>query len=96
MSTGIKYDTELILKKLSEAIDKSGLSFGEISKRTGIPKSSVHRYAQGKTKKIPIDAVRLIADATGVSKDYIMGWEENEISKSSTLGDSLTIKEAKL
>lgn len=96
MSTGIKYDTELILKKLSEAIDKSGLSFGEISKRTGIPKSSVHRYAQGKTKKIPIDAVRLIADATGVSKDYIMGWEENEISKSSTLGDSLTILDGKI
>lgn len=95
MSTGIKYDTELILKKLSEAISKSGLSFGEISKRTGIPKSSVHRYASGQTKKIPIDAVRLIAEATGVSTSYVMGWEEKETS-TKALGDSLTILDGKI
>ena len=56
----------------------SGLSYAELSNRTGIAKSALHRYATGQTKKIPIDAVRLIADATGVSTSYIMGWEDNK------------------
>ena len=97
MSTGIKYDTELILKNLIEAINNSNLSFGEIAKRTGIPKSSVHRYASGRTKKIPIDAVRLIAEATGVSTSYIMGWEEKEKVKTSSFsGESITVLDGKI
>lgn len=73
MSNSIKYDSQLILNKLIEVINESGLSYGEIAKRTGIPKSSIHRYVNGQTKKIPIDAVRMIAEATGVSTSYIMG-----------------------
>lgn len=76
MSNSIKYDSELIVNKLIAAIQNSGLSYGEIAKRTGIPKSSIHRYVQGQTKKIPIDAVRLIAEATDVSVKWIMGWED--------------------
>lgn len=96
MSNGIKYDTQLILKKLIEVIEASGLSYGEIAKRTGIPKSSIHRYATGLTKKIPIDAVRLIADATGVSTSYIMGWEGKENTTPKSFGDSLTILDGKI
>ncbi len=82
MSNSIKYDSELIVNKLIAAIQNSGLSYGEIAKRTGIPKSSIHRYVQGQTKKIPIDAVRLIAEATDVSVKWIMGWEgQNETYK---------------
>lgn len=78
MSNSIKYDSELIVNKLIAAIQNSGLSYGEIAKRTGIPKSSIHRYVQGQTKKIPIDAVRLIAEATDVSVKWIMGWEDQD------------------
>lgn len=78
MPNSIKYDSELILNKLIEVIEESGLSYGEIARRTGIPKSSIHRYASGKTKKIPIDAVRLISEATGVSTSYIMGREDKQ------------------
>jgi transcriptional regulator with XRE-family HTH domain len=78
MNKGIKYDIDLILNKLVEVIKDSGLSYGDLSKMTGIPKSSIHRYANGTTKKIPIDAVRLIANAVGVSTSYIMGWDEEE------------------
>ena len=83
MNKGIKYDINLILSNLVNAIEQSGLSYGEIARRTGIPKSSVHRYAQGETKKIPIDAVRLIADAVGVPTSQIMGWEEKETPETS-------------
>ena len=94
MQNAIKYDSELILNKLIEVIKDSKLSFGEIARRTGIPKSSIHRYANGQTKKIPIEAVRLIADATGVTTGYIMGWKEesqltnNALSKDSALSKS--------
>ena len=50
------------------AIEKSGYSFVELQKRTGIPQATIQRYAVGKTTKIPIDAIMKIAKATNVSK----------------------------
>lgn len=94
MSNGIKYDADLILSKLVEAIETSGLSYGELAKRTGIPKSSIHRYASGSTKRIPIDAVRLIANAVGVSTSYIMGWEST--SNNTQIESNATILPSKI
>ena len=67
-----------IIERLAEAISKSGLSYSELEKKTGIAKSSIQRYATGLTKKIPIDAVQSIAKATNSSAAYIMGWESKE------------------
>ena len=66
-----------IINRLKEVIENSGLSYAELEKKTGIAKSSIQRYASGTTKKIPIDAVQVIAKAVGVSAAYIMGWEAN-------------------
>ena len=49
----------------------------ELEKKTGIAKSSIQRYANGSTKKIPIDAIQAIAKAVDVPATYIMGWEQN-------------------
>lgn len=65
-----------IVKRLKSAIEMSGLSYTELEKKTGIAKSSIQRYASGLTKKIPIDAVNAIGNATGVSFAWIMGWEK--------------------
>ena len=64
-----------ICKRLSEVITASNLSYAELEKRTNIAKSSIQRYATGKTKKIPIEAIKLIAKATNSSAAYLMGWE---------------------
>jgi len=64
-------------ERLLKVILDSKLSYVELEKKTGIAKSSIQRYASGVTKKIPIDAVKLIADATGGSAAWIMGWSEN-------------------
>lgn len=64
-------------KRISKAIEKCGYSYPELSKITGISKSSLQRYATGETKKIPIDCIEKIANATGTSAKYLMGWEEN-------------------
>ena len=62
--------------RIFEAIKKSGLSYGELSKRTNIPKSALQRYATGETEKVPIDRIKLIAQATHVSDIYLMGWDD--------------------
>ncbi len=73
----------IIVNRLKNAIEASGLSYAELEKKTGIAKSSIQRYASGLTKKIPIDAVNAIGNATGVSSAWIMGWEEALNQKSS-------------
>lgn len=70
-----------LCKRLSEVISSSGLSYADLEKKTNIAKSSIQRYATGKTKKIPIDAVKSIADATGSSAAWIMGWTDGETQK---------------
>ena len=55
------------------------VSYGELSRRTGIPKSALQRYATGETPKIPLDRIELIAKALLTSPEYIMGWEEPQL-----------------
>lgn len=64
--------------RIKESIEKSGYSYADLEKVTGISKSSLQRYATGETKKIPIDCIEKIATATGTSAKYLMGWEENK------------------
>lgn len=72
-------DIQGIIDRLKLSIEKSKLSYVELEKKTGIAKSSIQRYANGTTKKIPIDAIQAIAKACGVSAGYIMGWESNAV-----------------
>jgi transcriptional regulator with XRE-family HTH domain len=70
-----------ISRRLTQAILDSNCSYAELERKTGIPKSSIQRYATGTTKKIPIDAVKLIADATNYSAAWIMGWGNDSVEK---------------
>lgn len=65
-------------KRILKAIEDSGLSYGELSKITKIPKSALQRYATGETQKVPIDRIEEIAKATNVSSSYLMCWDEEE------------------
>ena len=64
-------------KRIFNAIEKSGYSYPELSKITGISKSSLQRYATGETQKIPIDCIEKIALATGTDSRYLMGWDDD-------------------
>ena len=63
-------------RRITEAIMKSGYSYTELSKMTGISKSSLQRYATGETKKIPIDCIEKIALATNSDSKWLMGWDD--------------------
>ncbi len=65
-------------QRITEAIMKSGYSYTELSKMTGISKSSLQRYATGETKKIPIDCIEKIALATNSDSKWLMGWDDAE------------------
>lgn len=67
-------------KILSILLNKE-ISYGELSDRTGIPKSALQRYATGQTEKIPIDRLERIAKAIGTSAAYLMGWEDSPDAK---------------
>lgn len=64
--------SERILKTLKE----KSISYGDLSKLTGIAKSVLQRYATGETAKIPLDRIETIARVLNVSPAYIMGWSD--------------------
>lgn len=74
-------------KRINEAIIKSGYSYPELSKITGISKSSLQRYATGVTKKIPLDCIEAIAKATNTSAKHLMCWDEPTQPKPLTAED---------
>lgn len=65
-----------ISNRILEIILAKDISYGELSAKTGIPKSALQRYATGQTEKIPIDRLEKIASAIGTTTAYLMGWED--------------------
>ena len=61
--------------RILNLLAENNMSYGELSAKTKIPKSALQRYATGETEKIPIDRLKLIADALGTSSSYLLGWE---------------------
>ncbi len=65
-----------IAMRLYDAITARRISYGELSKRTGIPKSAIQRYATGATEKIPTDRLLRLAAALGFSGAELTNWPE--------------------
>ena len=63
-----------IAQRIMDAMKNADISYGELSKLTGIPKSALQRYATGETVKIPLDRIEAIAKATNVSAGHLLGW----------------------
>ena len=49
-----------ITQRLYAAILEKGISYGELARLTGIPKSAIQRYATGTTGKIPQSVLTLL------------------------------------
>lgn len=73
----IKETQELRAQRLNAAIEKSGLSYPELEKLTGISKSSLQRYATGTTKKIPIDCLEKLAKILNLDPAYLVFGEDS-------------------
>ena len=64
-------------ERIKFLIERSGLSYQELEKTTGIKKSSLQRYATGATAKIPLNVIEKLSKAFNVSQEYLMGWTED-------------------
>ena len=82
-------------KRIRNAIQDKGLSYAELEKITGVSKSALQRYASGETKKIPVDVIEKIAEATGVESRYLMGWDSEEAATVQKLKDQIAYLEQK-
>ena len=67
-------------ERIKALIERSGMSYQELEKVTGIKKSSLQRYASGVTTKIPLDVIEKLANTFHVTQAYLMGWDEKENS----------------
>ena len=63
-------------EKILKIITEKGISYRDLAKQTNIPASALQRYSNGITEKIPINRVKAIAKALGVSAEYLIGWAE--------------------
>jgi Helix-turn-helix. len=61
--------------KIITLIEEQNISYSTLSKRTGISKSALQRYATGVTEKIPLDRLVLMAAALNATPEFLMGWE---------------------
>ncbi len=62
--------------RLKEARRAAGLTFGELSARTGYAKSVLQRYEAGTVSKIPADRLEKIARALCVTPAWLLGEDE--------------------
>ena len=78
-------------KNIHEARKRAGLTLEELGKKVGVSKSTVRKYEIGEISNIPSDKIEKIAQATGTSEAFIMGWdnlkEDNAAFHASILKD---------
>lgn len=56
-----------VAERIRRILEEKNISYGELSKRTGISKSALQRYATGSTEKIPMDRLIKISLALDMS-----------------------------
>lgn len=67
-----------ISKRLSDLVESKKISTRRLEELTGIPKSAIQRYTSGTTDRIPVERLKLLANALGVTPGYLMGIETME------------------
>lgn len=82
-----------IAKRILAEYIKSGYSYPELEKLTGIPKSTLQRYFTGETEKIPLSSLEKIAKAFDVDPAYLMGWKQKESEYAEPNGDIAALRE---
>lgn len=64
-----------VISSILSCMQEQGISYGELSSLTNIPKSALQRYATGETEKIPLDRLEKIAVALHVETAWLLGWD---------------------
>lgn len=60
-------------ERLKYAMEQANMSQSALSEQAGASKAAISQYLSGKNTPGP-DRIKALADATGVSFDYLMGY----------------------
>ncbi|MDN5277920.1 MAG: hypothetical protein PWR01_1885 [Clostridiales bacterium] len=64
---------DMFIKRLQELLDERDMTQRELAERIGVTEVTISRYIKGE-RKPRIDTVGKIAEAFGVSIDYLLGY----------------------
>ena len=67
-------------KKIKELRLARGLTLEQVATIVGVGKSTVRKWETGMIANMRRDKIAALANALGVTPEYLMGWEEKEIS----------------
>lgn len=71
------------IRHLRDRIGKSQVDFADL---IGVSKQTLFKYENDIITNIPSDKIEAIADATGSTPQYVMGWDSMEYRKSDIKG----------
>lgn len=65
-----------------------GMTMEELGKKVSVSKQTIQRYETGQIPNIPYDKIELLANALGVTKSQLMGWDDLQNDKNGENEDS--------
>ena len=68
---------KIVSDRLQNLMENSDWSYSQLSKQTGIPSTTLHRYITGESKKIPASAIEILAVAFNSNIAYILGFTDD-------------------
>lgn len=75
-------------KRIRELMEKYSWSLGDLSEKTNIPKTTLHRYLND-SRIIPLDRLSILSDTLNTTPEYLLGWEIN-------IEDSITNRDTEI
>lgn len=66
---------EGVLNRMKARRAELKLSFQDLADKTGLSKSTLHRYETGKTEKLPVEKARLIASALDMPLEQLLSFD---------------------
>lgn len=73
-------------ERLKKRRQEVGMTAGELAKRTGISRATIHRYENGQIKNIRLPSIESIAFQLQVNPDWLLGKTDNQRERT---GDNL-------
>lgn len=73
-------ELDIIRQRLKNKRIEKGYSYQALADKTHLSKSTLQRYETGNIGNLPLDKLKVLADALGCSPGYLMGWEDDDDS----------------
>lgn len=73
-------ELDIIRQRLKNKRIEKGYSYQALADKTHLSKSTLQRYETGNIGNLPLDKLKVLADALGCSPGYLMGWDDDDDS----------------